>query len=122
MKIKKKTAMLVSFALGTLLLATTAVADIATKSGYDQLKDALKLTAGNCSDKFNNFTMDISIVAKDNGNILSSQNEVTKFDRIKTASKTLPIEKVLMEIRSIAVITLIRIPRFFLMMLIQLTT
>ena len=38
MKFKKKTVMLVSFALGTLLVATTALADIANKSGYDQFE------------------------------------------------------------------------------------
>ncbi len=87
MKLKKKTALLASFALGTLLVATTALADIVNKSGYEQLKDAVKVTAENCSEKFNSFTVDISIALKDNGKILTSQNEVEKYDRIKGISE-----------------------------------
>lgn len=87
MKVKKKTAMLVSFTLGTLLLATTALADIATKSGYDQLKDALKLTANQCSEKFDSFTIDFSMDMKDNGKTLMSSNDISKYDRIKNASE-----------------------------------
>ena len=65
MKLKKKTAMLVSFALGTLLFGTTALADLANKSGYDQLKDALKVTAENASEKLNSFTLDVSFALND---------------------------------------------------------
>ncbi len=89
MKLKKKTAMLVSFALGTLLFGTTALADLANKSGYDQLKDALKVTAENASEKLNSFTLDVSFALKDNGNTLRSENSVLKFDRSKGATETL---------------------------------
>lgn len=87
MKVKKKTAMLVSFTLGTLLLATTALADIATKNGYDQLKDALKVTVDQCSEKFDSYTMDLSIEVKDNGKMLGSNNATVKNDRKKNASE-----------------------------------
>jgi len=87
MKFKKNTAMLVSFTLGTLLLATTALADIASKSGYDEFKDALKVTAEQTSEKFDSFTLDYSIAVKDNGKILMTSNETSKFDRIKGASE-----------------------------------
>jgi hypothetical protein len=89
MKVKKKTAMLLSFTLGTLLLATTALADIANKSGYDQLKDALKMTAQQSTEKFNSFTMDGSMVMKDNGKTLMNDNVILKFDRSKSASESL---------------------------------
>lgn len=89
MKSKKKTAMLVSFTLGTLLLATTALADIASKSGYDELKDALKVTAEQTSEKFDSFTMDFSMVMKDNGKTLMTGNETAKFDRKTGASENL---------------------------------
>lgn len=85
MKIKKKTAMLVSFAVGAMLLATTALADITSKSGYEQLKDALKVTAENATNKFDNFTLDISYVVKDNAKTFLSESEVRKYDRIKNA-------------------------------------
>ncbi len=87
MKFNKKTAMLVSFTVGTLLVATTALADIANKSGYDQLKDALKVTAEQSSEKFDSFTMDFSLELKDNGKTLMTENSVQKYDRIKSASE-----------------------------------
>jgi len=89
MKFKKKTAMLVSFTLGTLLVATTALADIANKSGYDQLKDALKVTAEQSSEKFESYTMDFSMVMKDNGKTLMTENEIKKYDRSKSASENI---------------------------------
>ena len=87
MKSKKKTAMLVSFTLGTLLVATTALADIANKSGYDQLKDALKVTAEQSSEKFDSYTMDLSMALKDNGKTVMSENSVQKYDRSKNATE-----------------------------------
>ncbi len=89
LKFKKKTAMLVSFTLGTLLVASTALADIVNKSGYDQLKDALKVTAGQCSEKFDSFTMDISAVIKDNEKTLMTENTISKYDRSKDASESI---------------------------------
>ncbi|MDP4126319.1 MAG: hypothetical protein Q8912_05175 [Bacillota bacterium] len=89
MKVKKKTVMLISFTLGTLLLATTALADIATKSGYDQLKDALKVTAEQSSEKFDSFTMDLSIAMKDNGKTLMTENEIRKYNRSMSATESL---------------------------------
>ena len=44
MKLKKKAIMIMSFSLGTLLFATTALAEVTSKSGYDQVKDAMKFT------------------------------------------------------------------------------
>jgi len=89
MKFKKKTAMLVSFTLGTLLVATTALADIANKSGYDQLKDTLKVTAEQSSEKFDSYTMDYSTELKDNGKTLTTTNAVKKYDRNKNASENM---------------------------------
>ena len=89
MKFKKKTVMLVSFTVGTLLLATTALTDITSKSGYDQLKDALKVTAEQSSEKLDSFTLDYSVAMKDNGKTLTSNNETSKFDRLKGASEGL---------------------------------
>ncbi|HEY8910147.1 MAG TPA: hypothetical protein VIM51_07685 [Desulfosporosinus sp.] len=87
MKFKKKTAMLVSFTLGTLLVASTALADIANKSGYDQMKDALKLTAQQSNEKFDSFTTDFSIELKDNGKTLGTSSGTQKFDRSKSATE-----------------------------------
>lgn len=88
MKISKKTAMLLSFSLGTLLFATTALADLTTKSGYDQLKDALKVTAQKCSESFDSYTLNFSFVIKDNGKTLGTSDEMSKFDRKKNARES----------------------------------
>lgn len=85
MKFKKKTAIIISFALGTAMFATTAMAEVVSKSGYDQLKDSLKYTADSCTTKLPNYTMDMSFVIKDNGTIISSENSVIKCDVSKQA-------------------------------------
>ena len=87
MKVKKRTAMIISFALGSLLLGTTILADITTKSGYDQFKNALKVTAEQCSEKFDSYTMDYSMAMKDNGKTLVTENDVHKYDGSKNASE-----------------------------------
>lgn len=80
MKSKKKKVMVISFAIGAFLFAGTALADIVNKSGYDQLKDTIKLTAENCSEKFDSFTLDISMEMKGDGQRMVSENVVTKYD------------------------------------------
>ncbi len=80
MKPKKKTTLIISFTVGALLMATTALADIANRSGYEQLKDGIKATANNCSENFDSFTMDFSFAVKDNGKVITSDNQSTKMD------------------------------------------
>jgi hypothetical protein len=89
MKLKKKTTMILSFALGSLIFGTTALADIASKDGYEQLKDAIKLTADSCSDRLDSYTVDFSFVIKDNGKILTSDDQISKIDNTKKAQENL---------------------------------
>lgn len=89
MKIKKKTAMLASFTIGTLLFATTALADITSKSGYERLKDGLKVSAEKMSTEFDSFTIDMTYVIKDNGDVLQTENSIEKYDRKKNVSESL---------------------------------
>lgn len=77
---KKRTAMIVSLAVGTLMFATTALAEISSKSGYEQLKDGVKVTAESLTEKSSSFTADMSFVLKDNGNVVMSRNSVSKCD------------------------------------------
>lgn len=88
MKFKKKTAMILSFALGTTMLATTAIAEITSKSGYDQLKDSLKYTAESTATKLSSYTTDISFVLKADGNIISSESSLNKYAASKHAMET----------------------------------
>lgn len=88
MKLKKKTVMLISFSIGALLFATTALADIVSKSGYEQLKDGLKTTAEQCSEELDSFTLDVSMVVKNNGETLMSSNDVSKIDMNNNAQES----------------------------------
>lgn len=85
MKMKKRTAMIISAAVGSILFATTALADVSAKSGYDELKDALKYTSNSIVNKLQSYTADISIVVKDNGNIVNSNESKNKYDVSKKA-------------------------------------
>jgi alpha-galactosidase/6-phospho-beta-glucosidase family protein len=87
MRKKKRTVMIASFALGAFLFAGTALADIMDKSGYDQLKDAVKMTATNCTENYQSFTLDISMVLKDNGQVIFSDESVNKYDAVNGAQE-----------------------------------
>jgi hypothetical protein len=80
MKFKKKTATIISFALGTIMFTTTAIAEVVSKSGYDELKDSLKYTAENCTTRLSSYTIDTSFIVKDNGTVLFSENSLNKVD------------------------------------------
>ncbi|MCM8711081.1 hypothetical protein M2651_08575 [Clostridium sp. SYSU_GA19001] len=82
MKMRKNTAMIISFAVGTMLFATTAFAEAVSKSGYDQFKDSIKYSADviTSTSMVSSYTVDISYVLKDNGKEVSSSNSVNKYD------------------------------------------
>ncbi|MCB2311271.1 hypothetical protein LGL55_08395 [Clostridium tagluense] len=80
MKLNKTTTTIISFALGTVMFTTTAIAQVLSKSGYDQLKDSVKYTAENCTTKLSSYTMDTSVSLKDNGTVIYSENSLNKVD------------------------------------------
>lgn len=88
MRLSKKTAMIISFVIGTVMFTTTAIAQVATKSGYDQLKDSVKYTAENCATKLSSYTMDTSMILKDNNTVIYSENSLNKMDVKNGASET----------------------------------
>lgn len=77
--------MVISFALGSILFASTAFAEINSKSGYVQLKDAIKYTSESCSSTLSSYTVDASIIMKDNGTIISEDDNIIKYDVTKAA-------------------------------------
>lgn len=85
MKIKKKTAMVLSFTLGSIMFATTAMAEVASKSGYEQLKDGFKFSSASCTEKLSSYTMEMSMVLKDNNKVITSFDSVNKYDKLKDA-------------------------------------
>lgn len=88
MRISKKATMGISLALGTMLFATTAFAEIASSNGYEQVKDALKISAEDCSSKFDNYTISTSFAIKDGENIISQDDEIIKYDNVKYQQET----------------------------------
>ena len=91
MKMKKKTAMLLSFALGTTLFVTTAFAEVTTRSGYDQLKDAVKFASKSFSKTLSSYTADVSYSFKDNGVVIATANQIAKVDVEKGAQENVSI-------------------------------
>lgn len=80
MKFRKKTVMAISFALGTLMFTTTALAEVTTKSGYDQLKDSLKYTGKQVTIGLSSYSLDMNFVIKDGSTVVYSQNTTNKYD------------------------------------------
>ena len=76
-----------AFILGALLLAGSALADIKDKSGYEQLKDAIKLAAANCTENYQSFTAEFSTVLKEDGQVLYSDNHLVRYDTINSAKE-----------------------------------
>jgi hypothetical protein len=80
MKGKKRKALIAAFLLGAFLVAGSALADLRDKSGYEQLKDAVKLTATNGTENYQSFTAEVSTTLKDNGQVLYAENNLIKYD------------------------------------------
>jgi len=88
MKANKKLVMVASFVLGATMFVTTAFADIASKTGYDKLKDSVKHTIESMSKNLNNFTVESVYTVKDNNKVVRTENNIQKVDNIKGASET----------------------------------
>jgi len=73
MKLKKKTAMLLSFTVGTLMFASTAMAEVMSKSGYEQLKDSIKYSAESLTSDLKSYTLDMSLTLKADGTVIASE-------------------------------------------------
>lgn len=82
LKMNKKFVMASSFCIGALMLVTTAFADMASKSGYDQLKDAVKQTAKKASTELPNYTVEFVSSVKYDGKVVYTESEKKKFDRV----------------------------------------
>lgn len=89
MKINKKFYAPLAFTLGALIFASTAFADVAMGSGYDRLKDSIKNTSAKLDKGFDSYTMDTTIVMKDNGSVLVQAPSKRKVDNIKNAEESM---------------------------------
>ncbi|ODM27862.1 hypothetical protein A7W90_17515 [Clostridium sp. Bc-iso-3] len=80
MKKKKNLTMLLSFCIGAALFMSTAFADVVSKTGYDQLKDAIKKTVASVSEEYDSFTMEMALSIKDNDKVLVANSEIARYD------------------------------------------
>lgn len=88
MKIGKRTAMLTSFIVGATIFASTAVADIISSNGYDELKSAAKYTAESCAGKLNSFTMETSGTVKNDDEVIAKDDSIHKYDNVNIAKES----------------------------------
>lgn len=88
MRKNKKAVMAVSFCLGAVMLATTAFADITSKTGYDQLKDSIKYTAESLSKRADSHTLEATMTLKDNDKVIASESSLSKVQGDKNLSES----------------------------------
>lgn len=93
MKLNKKAVTLMSFVLGGVIFVSTAFADVALGSGYEKLKSSLKNTTAKMSKGLDNYTIESSILIKDNGRVLYQKTDNSKADNKNKAAEVSSISK-----------------------------
>ncbi|WFA09101.1 hypothetical protein [Tissierella sp. Yu-01] len=88
MKLSKKTATICAFVLGVTILATSAFADIMLGSGYNSLKDSMKMTMAKLTSEVDNFSADVIISAKIDGKTFAESTSNLKLDIAKQSRET----------------------------------
>lgn len=88
MNFNKKSAIFSVFILGVLIFATSAFADIMLGSGYHSLKNSAKTTAEKLTNEVDNFSVDVIISLKVDGETLLGSTDNTKFDIANQAQET----------------------------------
>ncbi|NYB75326.1 hypothetical protein HZF24_14355 [Sedimentibacter hydroxybenzoicus DSM 7310] len=88
MKINKRSAIFIVFILGVLIFATSAFADIMLGSGYHSLKNSAKTTAEKLTNEVDNFSIDVIVSLKVDGEIFLESTDNTKFDFVKQSRIT----------------------------------
>lgn len=88
MKLSKKTITIAVFALGAVILVTSAFADIVLGSGYNSLKQSIKTTAGKLTDEVDNFSVDVVVAFKLDGKIITESNSNMKFDVVNNTRES----------------------------------
>jgi hypothetical protein len=80
MKFSKKTATIYTFILGFTILTVSAFADTMLGSGYYSLKDSIKTTTSKLTGDVDNFSANIFVAAKIDGEVFSETNNNVKYD------------------------------------------
>ncbi|WP_426445596.1 hypothetical protein ACP26L_19580 [Paenibacillus sp. S-38] len=88
MKLSKKSLTVLSFTLGASVFVSTAFADALLGSGYDRLKDSVKLTASQMEQGLGSYTVEAMMTLKDNGQPLMQTSSTNKVDIGKQAEES----------------------------------
>lgn len=86
MKLNKKALAPLCIILGIIMMATTAFAEVMTRSAYDQLKDAVKTTSARMSAGVNNYTLKTTWSLSGDGKVLMNAVSSQKTDGSKSES------------------------------------
>lgn len=83
MKLKKRKTIVLSLLIGSTMFASTVLAEINSKNGYEQGKDILKYTAAQLYDGgVQSYTMERQITMKDNDKIIQKESSINKVDTV----------------------------------------
>jgi len=74
----------ISFCIGAVLFVSTAFADVVSKTGYEQFKDAIKNTVGSLAEEYDSFTTETGLSVKDNDRILAANYAIEKYDMVNS--------------------------------------
>ncbi len=88
MKFNKKSAIFAVFVLGVLIFATSAFADIMLGSGYHSLKNSVKATTEKLTNEFDNFSVDVNISLKVDGETYRESIDNVKFDIVNQTQES----------------------------------
>jgi len=83
----KRVVMTISLIVGVIMLSVPTFAEMNSKTGYDKMKDSLKITADNIYSKVNSYTGEMSMTLKDNEKVILTSTTKTKVDNIKKAKE-----------------------------------
>lgn len=92
MNFKKSTTAIIAAALGVSLIATTALADIITGSGYIGVKNAIKSTSKYLAKEAQSYTLDMSLAFKEGDRTIYKAESAAKLDRAAQKSEERSIE------------------------------
>ncbi len=88
MKFDKKSAIFAVFILGVMIFATSAFADIMLGSGYHSLKSSAKITMEKLTNEVDNFSIDVIMSLKVDGETFIESIDNTKFDFVSQARES----------------------------------
>ena len=92
-KINRKVAVILAFCIGFAIFATTAFADVSTKTGYEQFKSTVKDTLAKISNTTDSYTTDQTMAFSEDGKFISSNENITKKDNKNQISEINTINK-----------------------------